>query len=322
LRAIVVSTPGGPESLEFKDIPTPELGDDDVLVRIEAVGVNYIDVYHRTGLYPIRPPFVPGSEASGIVESVGARVTTLRPGDRVAYAMVLGSYAEFAVVPAAKLVPVPEAIDLRTAAAAMLQGMTAHYLTHSTYRVVRGNTVLIHAAAGGAGNALVQTAKHLAATVIGTASTKKLDLVRQAGADVVIDYTKENFEEAVMRATENRGVDVVYDSVGRDTFDSSLNCLALRGMLVLFGQASGVVPPVDPARLAKRGLYLTRPSLAHYTVTRDELLERATSVFDQLTSGALKLRIDRELPLADAAKAHRLLESRQTAGKILLLPHD
>jgi NADPH2:quinone reductase len=320
MKAIRVQVCGGAEALDYIDVPTPSPGDGEVLVRLEAIGVNFIDVYHRTGLYPMPLPFTPGSEGAGVVESVGANVRDVRPGDRVAYAMVRGSYADYHVVPADRLVPVPEGIDARIAAAAMVQGMTAHYLVASTYPIQAGNKAIVHAAAGGVGGLLVQMAKARGARVYATASTSKLDIPRAGGADVVIDYTHEDFEQIVMDDTNGAGVEVVYDSVGRTTFDKSLNCVATRGLLALYGQSSGTVPPFDPARLAKRAIYLTRPTLAHYTVTRDELLWRAREVFDGIRSGALRLRIDRDLPLRDAAEAHRLLESRQTLGKLLLIP--
>ena len=309
MRAIRVSTTGGPEVLEYTEVPTPEPGADDALVRVEAAGVNFIDVYHRTGLYKLATPFTPGSEAAGTVEAVGSNVTSVKRGDRVAYAMTLGAYAEYAVVPVDKLVHVPPGIETRRAAAALLQGMTAHYLTTSTYPLKNGQTALIHAAGGGAGGLVVQLAKRRGARVFATTSTSKLDGVRGLGADVVIDYTTVDFEAEVLRLTDGAGVDVVYDSVGRTTFDKSLNCVAMRGLLALFGQTSGPVAPVDPSRLARRGIYLTRPSLAHYTAQREELLWRAREVFDAVASGAVRLRLDRELPLRDAAEAHRLLKS-------------
>jgi len=320
MRAIRVSTTGGPEVLEYTEVPTPEPGADDALVRVEAAGVNFIDVYHRTGLYKLATPFTPGSEAAGTVEAVGSNVTSVKRGDRVAYAMTLGAYAEYAVVPVDKLVHVPPGIETRRAAAALLQGMTAHYLTTSTYPLKNGQTALIHAAGGGAGGLVVQLAKRRGARVFATTSTSKLDGVRGLGADVVIDYTTVDFEAEVLRLTDGAGVDVVYDSVGRTTFDKSLNCVAMRGLLALFGQSSGPVAPVDPSRLARRGIYLTRPSLAHYTAQREELLWRARELFDAIASGAVRLRIDRELPLRDAAEAHRLLEGRHTTGKLLLIP--
>jgi len=299
MKAIQVRKTGGPEVLEYVEIPKPEPREGQVLVRVEAAGVNYIDVYHRSGLYKLPLPFVPGSEGAGVVEATG---------ERVAWAMVPGSYAEYAAVPEEKLVPLPASIDSRTAAAAMLQGMTAHYLVTSTFALREGHTVLVHAAAGGVGGLLVQIAKQRGARVIATASPAKHEEVRDLGADEVLDYSDPWPE----------GMNVVYDSVGVTTFDRSLDSLAVRGMLVLFGQSSGPVPPVDPARLAKKGAYLTRPSLAHYTATREELRWRARELFGWLESGEVKLRIDRELPLSEAAEAHRLLESRGTRGKLLL----
>ncbi len=320
MHAIRVEKTGGPQVLQLVEVERPVPRQGEALVRIEAAGVNYIDVYHRTGLYPLALPFTPGSEAAGVVEQVGPGVSDLKAGARVAYAMAPGSYAEYAVVPASRLVPIPDGIDSRTAAAAMLQGMTAHYLVASTFVIKPGHTVLVHAAAGGVGGLLVQMAKQRGARVLGTASTAKLDLVRKDGADQVIDYSSADFAAEVMRLTGGRGVDVVYDSVGQATFDKSLDSLAQRGMLVLFGQSSGPVAPFDPARLAKQGAFLTRPSLAHYTASRDELLWRAGELFQSIQSGLVRLRIDRELPLGDASEAHRLLESRQTAGKLLLVP--
>ena len=311
MKAIRVQAPGGAEVLEIADVPVPTPGPGEVLVRVEAIGVNYIDIYHRSGLYPLPLPFTPGSEAAGVIEETG---------ERVVYAMNPGSYAEYAVVPAWKLVPVPDAIDARTAAAAMLQGMTAHYLTHSTFPLAAGDSAVVHAAAGGAGALIVQMAKAIGATVFATASSKKLGIPREDGADFVIDYTSEDFHEVVMRETNGAGVRVVYDSVGKTTFDKSLDSVGLRGTLALFGQSSGPVPPVDPSRLAKRGIYLTRPSLGHYTSTREELLGRARELFSAIESGQLRIRIAKELPLRDAAEAHRLLESRATIGKLLLIP--
>jgi len=320
MHAIRVSRTGDPNVLEYVSVEKPVPGKGEALVRIEASGVNYIDVYHRTGLYPMPLPFTPGSEGAGVVEAVGPDVEGLKGGDRVAYAMQLGSYAEHAVVPAWKLVPVPGAIESRTAAALMLQGMTAHYLLNSVYPVKPGDAVLVHAAAGGVGGLLVQMAKDKGARVFGTASTSKLPLVRELGADAAIDYTTEDFEAETMRLTEGKGVNVVYDAVGRTTFDKSLGALAVRGYLALYGQSSGTVAPVDPARLAKKGNFLTRPTLVHYAQTRDELLWRAREVFAAVEQGKLRVRVDRELPLRDAAEAHRLLEARQTAGKLLLIP--
>jgi NADPH:quinone reductase len=320
MHAIRVSKTGGPEVLDYVDIPKPTPKDDEALVKLHAIGVNFIDVYHRIGLYPLPLPFTPGSEGAGVVEVVGSAVKDIRPGDRVAYAMAPGAYAEYAAVASAKLVAIPKAIDFKTAAAAMLQGMTAQYLLTSVYPVREGTTILVHAAAGGVGGILVQMAKQRGARVFGTASTSKLGIVREDGADAAIDYTTTDFEPEVMRLTSGAGVDVVYDSVGRTTFDKSLNCTGLRGTLALFGQSSGTVASVDPARLAKNGIFLTRPSLAHYTKKREELLWRAGELFDAIESGKVRIRIDRELPLRDVAEAHRLLEGRKTTGKVLLMP--
>jgi NADPH2:quinone reductase len=320
MKAIRVFQTGGCEVLQYVDIDTPKPGPGEALVRIEAIGVNFIDTYHRTGLYKMPLPFTPGSEAAGVVEAVGDGVDSVKVGDRVAYAMVRGAYAEYAVVPADKLVPLPDAIDAKTAAAAMLQGMTAHYLSTSVHRIEAGETVLVHAAAGGVGALLVQLAKMRGARVFGTASAKHLHVASEAGCDVVIDYTKDDFEAIVMSDTSGKGCNAVYDSVGKTTFDKSLECCGLRATLALFGQSSGMVPPFEPSRLAKNGVFLTRPSLGHYTHTREELLGRAHDVFDWITSGALKVRIDREVPLRDVADAHRALEARETTGKVLLIP--
>jgi NADPH2:quinone reductase len=320
MHAIRVSRTGDPSVLEYVSADPPVPGKGEALVRIEAVGVNYIDVYHRSGLYKLPLPFTPGSEAAGVVEEVGPDVDGLKGGDRVAYAMAVGSYAERAVVPAWKLVPIPRAIPSRTAAALMLQGMTAHYLVTSVHALKAGDRALVHAAAGGVGGLLVQMAKQRGARVFATASTAKLDLVRELGADEVIDYTTADFEAEVLRLTGNAGVNVVYDGVGQTTFDKSLDSLAVRGTLALYGQSSGPVPPFDPSRLAKKGAFLTRPSLAHYTQTREELLWRAREMFAAVESGGLRVRIDRELPLREAAEAHRLLEARKTTGKLLLIP--
>jgi NADPH2:quinone reductase len=320
MKAIRVSQLGGPEVLQYVDVDTPKPGADEALVRIEAIGVNFIDVYHRTGLYKLPLPFMPGSEAAGVIEAIGDGVDSLKKGDRVAYAMVRGAYAEYAVAPADKLVPLPAAIDAKTAAAAMLQGMTAHYLSTSVHPIAAGETVLVHAAGGGVGALLVQMAKMQGARVFGTASTKHLHIAREAGCDVVIDYTKDDFESIVMAETAGKGCNAVYDSVGKTTFDKSLECCGLRATLALFGQSSGTVPPFEPGRLAKNGVFLTRPSLAHYTHTREELLDRARDVFEWIGSGRLTLRIDREVPLRDAAAAHRALEARETTGKVLLSP--
>lgn len=320
MKAIRVSQTGGTEVLQYVDIEKPAPGAGEALVRIEAIGVNFIDVYHRTGLYKMPLPFTPGSEAVGIVEAVGDGVDLIKKGDRVAYAMVRGAYAEYAIAPADKLVPLPDAIDAKTAAAAMLQGMTAHYLSTSVHPIAAGESVLVHAAAGGVGALLVQMAKMRGARVFGTASAKHLEIAREAGCDVVIDYTKDDFESIVMAETGGKGCAAVYDSVGKTTFDKSLECCGTRATLALFGQSSGVVPPFEPSRLAKNGVFLTRPSLGHYTLTREELLWRAGDVLDWIVSGRLKLRIDREVALRDAAEAHRALEARETTGKVLLIP--
>ncbi|MCB0212280.1 MAG: quinone oxidoreductase [Anaerolineae bacterium] len=322
MKAITVHQTGGPEVMTYEDIPIPEPGEGQVLVKLAAAGVNFIDVYHRTGLYPKPLPFSPGVEGAGTVEIVGAGVDSVKPGDHVAYTSAPNSYAEYVVVPAGHLVPVPDGVSLTTAAAIMLQGMTAHYLLKSTYPLQAGETTLIHAAAGGVGLLLVQIAKKIGATVIGTVSTaEKEALARKAGADHIIRYTEADFEEETMRLTNGQGVDVVYDSVGKTTFDKSLNVLKMRGTLALFGQSSGKVPPVDLGILnAKGSLYVTRPSLFHYIAKRDELLWRSGELFDWLAADELDVRIDRQLPLAEAAEAHRLLEGRHTTGKLLLIP--
>ncbi len=322
MNAIIVENTGEPEVLVYRETATPEPTAGEVLVRLQAIGVNFIDVYHRTGLYPMPKPFIPGSEGAGIVERVGADVSDFSAGDRVAFAMVPGAYAEFAIVPAARLVKLPAKIDARQAAAAMLQGMTAHYLTTSTYSLKSGDWALVHAAAGGVGLLLIQMAKHIGARVIGTVSTEaKAALALGAGADEIVLYTTQDFELETKRITDGRGVQVVYDSVGRETFIKSLNVLAPRGMMALFGQSSGPVAAFDPALLAQRGsLFLTRPSLAQYAATRDELLWRAGEVLDWVASGELKLRIEHTYPLAQAEQAHRDLEGRRTTGKVLLIP--
>ena len=322
MKAIVVNECGGPESLVYQDVPTPAPKAGEAFVKLEAVGLNYIDVYHRTGLYPLPRPFIPGMEAAGVVEAVADEVTEVAVGDRVAYAMQPGAYAEYASVPAWKLVSVPAGVSAEQAAATMLQGMTAHYLVTSVHPLKAGETALVHAAAGGVGLLLIQLAKRIGARVIGTVSTEaKAELARAAGADEVILYTDQDFEQETRRLTGGRGVNVVYDSVGRDTFLKSLNCLASRGMLALFGQSSGPVEPFDPALLAQKGsLFLTRPSLAHYAATREELLWRAGELFNWIAAGELSLRIEKTFSLADAAEAHRQLEGRKTTGKVVLLP--
>lgn len=320
MKAILVPTPGGPEQLQLLDVPVPQPGPRQALVRVAASGVNFIDVYFRTGLYKSDLPVAIGNEGAGTVESVGPDATEVAPGDRVAWAMPRGSYAEYALVPAAQLVKIPDHIDFQTAAAAMLQGMTAHYLTHSTYPLKAGETCLVHAAAGGAGGLVAQMAKMLGARVFGTVSTaEKARVAMENGVDEAILYTQVEFDAEVKRLTGGKGVDVVYDSVGRTTFDRSLNSLRPRGLLALFGQSSGSVPPFDPSILNGKGsLFLTRPSLGHYLLTREELLWRAGDVLRWIEQGKLKLRIGRVYPLAGAADAHRDLESRRTTGKLLL----
>jgi NADPH2:quinone reductase len=322
MKAVRVHKYGGPEVLTLEDIPVPEPKAGEARVKIEAIGLNFIDIYQRTGLYPLPTPFTLGMEGAGVVDAVGEDVREVKQGDRVAYAMILGSYAEYAIVPAGKLAPLPANTDAQSGAALMLQGMTAHYLTHSTYALKKGESALIHAAAGGVGLLLIQIAKQLGATVIGTVSTEaKARLAKDAGADHVILYTQTDFSDAVKNITDGRGVHVVYDSVGQSTFDKSLDCLRPRGTLVLFGQSSGPVPPFDAGRLAAKGsLFLTRPTLVHYTMDRTELLKRAGDLFNWTAAGKLKLRIDKTFPLAEVAQAHRDLEGRKTTGKIVLLP--
>lgn len=322
MKLIQIAKTGGPEEMRLIDAPIPSPGPNQALVKVAASGVNFIDVYFRIGLYKADLPFTPGNEAAGTVEALGPGVTDLKPGDRVAYAMHRGSYAEYTVVPAAVLVKLPDSVDFPTAAAAMLQGMTAHYLTHSTFPLKTGDTCLIHAAAGGAGRLAVQMAKMLGATVYGTAGTdEKAAIAKSAGADDVIVYTRQDFAAEVKRLTGGKGVDVVYDSVGLSTFLKGLDIIRPRGMMVLFGQSSGAVAPFDPSILNQKGsLFLTRPSLAHHCLTREELLWRSGDVLGWIASGKLELRIDKTYPLADAPQAHRDLESRRTAGKLILLP--
>jgi NADPH2:quinone reductase len=322
MKTIHVKEPGGAEKMQLVDVPIPSPGPKQALIRMAAIGVNFIDVYFRKGLYKADVPIVLGNEGSGTVEAIGPEVTEVAVGDRVAWAMQRGSYAEYALVPGAMLVKIPDGVDFQMAAAAMLQGMTAHYLTHSTHLLQAGETCLVHAAAGGTGSLVVQMAKMLGARVFGTVSTaEKAQVARQAGTDEIILYTQQDFEAEVKRLTGGRGVDVVYDSVGQSTFDKSLNSLRPRGLLALFGQSSGPVPPFDPNILNGKGsLYLCRPSLAHYLLTREELLWRAGDVLKWIGAGKLKLRIDRTYPLADAAAAHNDLEGRHTAGKLLLMP--
>ena len=320
MKSIRVSRTGGPEVLQVEEIDDPRPGPGEVLVAVEAVGVNFIEIYQRSGGYPMQLPFTPGSEAAGTVRSVGAGVTTLAPGDRVASTNFRGAYAELAIVPAERATRIPDGVTTRQAAAVMLQGMTAHYLSHATHPLRRGETCLIHAAAGGVGLLLVQMAKRIGATVIGTAgSAAKLALARRAGADHAIDYGTEDWVAEVRRITNDAGVAVVYDSVGKTTFDQSLDCLARRGMLVLFGQSSGAVPAFDPQILNRKGsLFLTRPTLGDYIATRAELESRAGAVLGWVADGSLDVRIGAEFPLARAADAHAALAGRQTTGKVLL----
>ncbi|MER5421540.1 quinone oxidoreductase family protein [Streptosporangium roseum] len=319
MRAIVISATGGPEVLTYTDRPDPELNPGDVLVDVSAAGVNFIDVYQRMGRYPLSLPFVPGNEGAGTVAAVGEDVRDFSVGDTVAWANVMGSYAEKTVVPASRLLAVPDGVTADLAAAVMLQGMTAHYLTHSTYEVKPGDDVLVHAAAGGMGLLLTQIAKLRGARVIGTVSTEEKEkLARQAGADEVLRYG--GFSEAVRELTGS-GVHVVYDGVGAATFDGSIASLRPRGMMALYGQASGPVAPVDPQVLNQHGsLFLTRPTLVHYVATRDELTWRASDLFNWIASGQLKVHISHRYPLAEAARAHEDLEARRTTGKLLLIP--
>ena len=322
MKAVFIEQPGDARALLYGDFPKPEPAPGQVLVKIATAGVNFIDTYHCSGLYKLPLPAVLGMEGAGTVEALGEGVGGFKVGDPVAWAMSRGSYAEYAAVPAHFLVRVPRGLDLRQAAAAMLQGMTAHYLTHSTFPLKSGDTCLVHAAAGGAGRLIVQMAKMLRARVFGTASTDaKAEHARQAGADEIILYTEQDFEVEVKRLTGGRGVDVVYDSVGAPTYMQGLNCLRPRGMMVLFGQSGGKVPPIDPTILNTKGsLFLTRPTLAHYCATREELLWRAGDVLQWIASGKLKVTIDRTYPLAQVAQAHRDLEGRKTTGKLLLIP--
>jgi len=322
MKAILVHECGGPENLRLEEVPTPAAGPGHVRVKIAATGVNFIDIYYRTGLYKADPPVTIGMEAAGVVEEAGPEVGSLAPGDRVVYAMCRGSYAEYAVVPAWQLIKIPEGVDFPQAAAAMLQGMTAHYLVHSTFPLQADQTCLIHAAAGGVGLLLVQMAKMRGARVIGTTSSpEKAARSREAGADEMILYTEQDFTAEVRRLTDGKGVDVVYDSVGAATFHGSVDCLRPRGMMVTFGNASGSVPSIEPLLLSQKGsIFLTRPTLAHYNATRQDLEWRAGDVLGWLTAGALKVTIDRTYPLAEAAQAHIDLASRKTSGKLLLIP--
>jgi NADPH:quinone reductase len=322
MRAIQVKKPGAPEALEIVDIPVPQPKPNEAVVKVAASGVNFIDVYHREGRYPVPLPFVIGQEGAGVVSAVGAEAKSVKVGDRVAWAGIMGSYAEYAAIPADRLVHIPQDVSDREAAAVMLQGMTAHYLAFSTFPLKRGDTALIQAAAGGVGLLLVQMAHNIGARVIGTTSTEeKAKLAHEAGADEVILYTRTDCEGETKRLTQGKGVDVVYDSVGKTTFEKGLNVLRPRGMMVLFGGSSGAVPPFDPIILSQKGsLFLTRPSLPHYISTRGELEARAAAVFGMITEKKLKLRIEHIYPLAEAQQAHGDLEGRKTTGKLLLIP--
>ena len=319
MRAIQVATPGGPDVLRITDLPVPEPGAHEVRIRIEAAGVNFIDIYQRTGLYPVVPPFTPGMEGAGVIDAVGSGVTAVSPGVRVAYAMTVGAYAEYALVPARAVVALPDALSTRLAAAVFLQGLTAHYLVTDTAPLAGGSTVLVHAAAGGVGRLLVQAAKRRGATVLATCSTpEKAAMVRALGADHVLDYG--DVPEEARRLTGGAGVDVVYDSVGQATFAGSLAALRRRGVLVSYGQSSGPVTGFEPAMLSGGSLYLTRPTLADYIAERSELAARSAELFSWVAAGELDVLIHREYPLAEAAAAHAALAGRSTTGKLLLIP--
>jgi NADPH2:quinone reductase len=322
MKAVRVHTPGGPEALRYEDVPQPAPKAGEALVKIDAAGLNYIDVYYRTGMYKTELPVIAGLEGGGTVTAVGPNVAEVKVGDKVAYTGVPGAYAEYAVVPAARLVVLPAGVSTKQGAAVMLQGMTAHYLACSTYPLKPGDSCLVHAAAGGVGLLLCQIAKLRGARVIGTVSTEdKAKLAREAGADEVILYTRQDFEAEMKRITSGKGVQVVYDSVGKTTFEKGFNCLAPRGVMALYGQSSGPVGSFDPQILnAKGSLFLTRPSLGHYIATRDELLQRAGELLGWIREGTLRVRMEFEFPLKDAPEAHRALEGRRTTGKVLLVP--
>lgn len=322
MKAIRVQQTGGPEVMELADVPVPQPKPAEALVRVSTAGVNAIDGYFRDGRFRTPLPFIPGQEGAGVVTAVGAQAKTVKAGDRVAWSGVLGSYADFVVSPEEHLVPVPETLTDQQAAAAMVHGLTAHYLVNDAHKLKAGETALVHAAAGGVGLLLVQMARAVGARVIGTASSEeKARLAREAGADEVIVFTKHDFEAEVKRLTDGKGVEVVYDGVGKATFEKNLNVMRLRGMLVLYGMSSGPVLPVDPAKLSEKGsLYMARTTLAHFTATRDELLARTRALFGMIADGHLKLRIAKTYPLADARQAHRDMEARKVAGKQLLIP--
>lgn len=322
MRAIRIASQGGPEVLQLAELPTPVPQDGQVLVRVEAAGVNFIDIYQRAGQYKVALPFVPGQEGAGTVEALGPGVSGVRTGERVAWAGPMGSYATHQVIPAARLVPVPRGLDAKSAAAAMLQGMTAHYLVTDTFPLRAGHACLIHAAAGGVGQLFCQLARKAGAQIIGTAgSDEKVRLAKEAGAHDAINYRTHDFAAEAKRLTSGAGVHVVYDSVGKDTWETSIKSLRVRGMMVLFGGSSGPVPPIDAQALSQAGsLFFTRPTLTHYVLTRDELLQRAGAVLGAVERGDLRLRIEETLPLSQAAVAHELLASRKTTGKLLLIP--
>ena len=321
MKAVQITEFGGPEVMKYQDLPDLSPNEGQALVQIEAVGVNYTDTYSRSGVNPTTLPWVVGVEGAGVVKQVGPNVTQVREGDSVVYCGIPGSYAEQAIVPEDRLIKIPQGLDSKASAAAMLQGMTAHYLCHSTYQVKQGDKVLVHAGAGGVGLLLIQMVKRLGGYVFSTVSTDaKAQLAKDAGADEVILYTSQNFAEEINKATNGQGVEVVYDAVGQTTFDGSISSLARRGYMVLYGQASGPVPPVDPRVLGNGSKFLTRPGLGDYTVTRQELDQRAGDVLDWVKSGELKLRIEHVMALSEASEAHRQLESRLTTGKVVLIP--
>lgn len=322
MKAIRVSHTGGPEVMELVDLPTPQAKADHALVKVRVAGVNSIDGQFRDGRLRTPLPFIPGQEGAGVVTAIGPQAKVVKVGDRVAWSGTLGSYAEYVAAPEEHLVPVPSSISDKQAAAAMVHGLTAHYLVNDAHKLKAGETALVHAAAGGVGLLVVQMARAVGARVIGTASSEqKAQLAREAGADEVIVFTHQDFETEVKRLTSGKGVDVVYDGVGKATFEKNLNVMRLRGMLVLYGMSSGPVPPVDPARLSEKGsLYMARTTLAHFTATREELLARTTALFAMIAEGKLKVRVAKTYPLAEAAQAHRDMEARKVAGKLLLIP--
>jgi NADPH2:quinone reductase len=321
MKAIRVHQTGGPEVMQLIEAPLPQLKPNEALVKVTVAGVNSIDGQFRDGSLRTPLPFIPGQEGAGVVESVGSQAKLVKPGDRVAWSGTLGSYAEYVASPENHLVPVPASITDEQAAAAMMHGLTAHYLVNDAHKLKAGETALVHAAAGGVGLLVVELAHAMGARVIGTVSSEdKAALAREAGADEVIVFTRQDFEAEVKRLTAGKGVDVVYDGVGKATFEKNLNVMKLRGMLVLYGMSSGPVPPVDPARLSEKGsLYMARTTLAHFTATREELLARTSALFGMIAAGKLKIKIAKKYPLADAAEAHRDMESRK-AGKLLLIP--